>query len=396
VSCSGGGIGGGGGLRNTIVAGNAAPTSPDVSGNFQSGGHNLIGDGSGGTGYDLSDLVGTSANPVDPVLGPLQDNGGPTLTMALLPGSPAIDAGDDTDAPDTDQRGFARIAEDHIDIGAFELQVGQVTHLSLDAPDENPAGTPFTLTATAQDDLGQPVPGYTGTVHFTGFDGVPPDYTFTPDDMGQHGFEGLLLTQAGPYTITGTDTGNPGIHGTAGFTITAAAPDHIAFTLPAFIAAIVPFDVVVTIQDAYDNTVTDYAGTVHILLSPGDYSSDYTFTAADQGRFTLSNLVLAQDGTYTLTGTDTAEPSLNGSVTFLVYPPPPAPPGQRDPSGPASIRPEPSRTALIGNSPRGQDILAPDSVALDHFFARMRLGRAEPGEYGEDEAWLSQGVGPME
>lgn len=56
----------------------------------------------------------------DPKLGPLADNGGPTLTMALLPGSPAIDAGNTSVAPGTDQRGFPRPAGLAADIGAFE------------------------------------------------------------------------------------------------------------------------------------------------------------------------------------------------------------------------------------------------------------------------------------
>ena len=56
----------------------------------------------------------------DPKLGPLADNGGPTLTMALLPGSPAIDAGDTSLAPTNDQRGFPRPAGLAADIGAFE------------------------------------------------------------------------------------------------------------------------------------------------------------------------------------------------------------------------------------------------------------------------------------
>jgi hypothetical protein len=67
---------------------------------------------------------------IDPLLGPLADNGGPTKTHALLPGSPAIDAGDPTlvvganGVPLFDQRGapFARIAGGRIDIGAFESQ----------------------------------------------------------------------------------------------------------------------------------------------------------------------------------------------------------------------------------------------------------------------------------
>ena len=56
------------------------------------------------------------------MLGSLQNNGGPTPTLALLSGSPAIDAGDPTAAPATDQRGLARVVNGIIDIGAFELQ----------------------------------------------------------------------------------------------------------------------------------------------------------------------------------------------------------------------------------------------------------------------------------
>src|SRR5207245_3920500 len=65
--------------------------------------------------------------PIDPLLGPLTDNGGPTPTMALLHGSPALDAGDNAllhgpYALRTDQRGFPRKSGSHVDIGAFEFQ----------------------------------------------------------------------------------------------------------------------------------------------------------------------------------------------------------------------------------------------------------------------------------
>ena len=60
-------------------------------------------------------------NFTDPKLGPLADNGGPTLTMALLPGSPAIDAGDTSLAPATDQRGVPRPFSLAADLGAFEF-----------------------------------------------------------------------------------------------------------------------------------------------------------------------------------------------------------------------------------------------------------------------------------
>jgi hypothetical protein len=117
---------GNGHLRDNIIAKNTATTSPDVYGYLGSQGHNLIGDGTGGWAFDASDLVGTSDNPIDPMVGALNNNGGPTETMALLAGSPAIDAGDNTDAPAWDQRGpgYPRITSDDpvIDIGAFEVQ----------------------------------------------------------------------------------------------------------------------------------------------------------------------------------------------------------------------------------------------------------------------------------
>ena len=63
---------------------------------------------------------GTPALSSDPLLGPLADNGGSALTLALLPGSPAIDTGDDASCPAADQRGLTRPQGSHCDIGAYE------------------------------------------------------------------------------------------------------------------------------------------------------------------------------------------------------------------------------------------------------------------------------------
>ena len=114
-------------VGNTIIAGNTADTSPDVSGTFTSNGNNLIGDGTGSTGFSAvtNDQVGTTGSPIVPLLGPLMNNGGPTETMALLSGSPAIDAGKNSLNTNTyDQRGnpFLRVVGGVIDIGAFEVQ----------------------------------------------------------------------------------------------------------------------------------------------------------------------------------------------------------------------------------------------------------------------------------
>jgi hypothetical protein len=124
--------------RNTIVQA--------VAGTVTSGGHNLFGSMSGGS-FQPTDLVN-----VDPHLGPLQDNGGPTMTMAIPPGSLAQDAGDNTGAPFFDQRGFSRIVNGTIDIGAYELQAatGTVSTATGLAASLNPSiyRQPVTFTAT--------------------------------------------------------------------------------------------------------------------------------------------------------------------------------------------------------------------------------------------------------
>jgi hypothetical protein len=93
-------------MRNSILSGNTAQNGPDILGEISTSEHNFVGGNA--------------------LLGLLQDNGGPTQTIALLPGSPAIDAGDPNpdDPPEFDQRGpgFPRIVNGRIDIGAFEVQ----------------------------------------------------------------------------------------------------------------------------------------------------------------------------------------------------------------------------------------------------------------------------------
>jgi len=113
-------------VRNTIIAGNTGVGGNDIGGAFQSLGHNLIGTRGTATGFTNGvngDRVGTNASPIAPGLAPLADNGGPTLTRALLPTSPAIDAGDPVVFEPTDQRGVVRVAG-QTDIGAFEAGLG--------------------------------------------------------------------------------------------------------------------------------------------------------------------------------------------------------------------------------------------------------------------------------
>ena len=120
----GGGVSGTAYLANTIVANN---DSGDCVNAVVSWGHNLDSDGSCGLG-DATDLQG-----LNPQVGPLGDNGGPTETHALLPGSPAIDQVPVAQCrlgrlAGADQRGVARPqpADGACDIGSFELEYAEV------------------------------------------------------------------------------------------------------------------------------------------------------------------------------------------------------------------------------------------------------------------------------
>jgi hypothetical protein len=156
-------------LTNTIVAGNTANGGPDIAGATASSTYNLVGNGTGASG--LTDgldgnQVGTAANPIDPLLGVMQTNGGPTPSLALLPGSPATDAGTNSGVPATDQRGFRRVVNGVADIGAYEYQPPATT--TTLTSNSNPSDFNQAVTFTAQvagDAPGSNTP--TGTLTFS-------------------------------------------------------------------------------------------------------------------------------------------------------------------------------------------------------------------------------------
>lgn len=121
-------------VQGSIVAGNTGAggdvdfTVPNTN-SFVTLGYNLIGTGNAIGGFDGT---GDTTGVTDPLLDVLADNGGPTFTHGLLANSPAIDSGDpafDAQLVPTDQRGLARVANNIVDIGAFELALdtGQPT-----------------------------------------------------------------------------------------------------------------------------------------------------------------------------------------------------------------------------------------------------------------------------
>jgi len=108
-------------IKNAVIAGNGSESAPDCRGQIISAGYNLIGFVEG---CDITpatgDQIGAIGSPLNAMLGNLADNGGSTLTHALLTGSPAIDAGDLATCASTDQRGVARPQGAVCDIGAYE------------------------------------------------------------------------------------------------------------------------------------------------------------------------------------------------------------------------------------------------------------------------------------
>jgi hypothetical protein len=122
------------GIANSIL--NAGTPENISGGNVTSHGYNIASDNAGGFLTGPGDQIN-----INPLIGPLQDNGGPTFTHELLPGSPAIDTGDPNFMPPPfyDQRGlpFVRVFNSRIDIGSFELQPAPAP-----TPTPRPTSTP--------------------------------------------------------------------------------------------------------------------------------------------------------------------------------------------------------------------------------------------------------------
>jgi hypothetical protein len=331
---SGGGVVRQGGtvtLRNTIVAGNTATNNPDLVGTFTSAGNNLIGNGDGGSGLthgSNGDQVGTTASPINPLLGPLASNGGPTQTHKLLAGSPALDAGnncvttingcaagDPAAALATDQRGFTRPADaadanttDTVDIGAVEMQASVQTFADASiAQDTSHTVTDFsvgdsdrTLTVTATSDNQTLVPD-ANVVITAGSSADKRTLTVTPA-AGETGTANITVT------VTDTASGDT-MSDTFVLTVGAAAPKA---------------DPVVTITgDTPDPSLTGQAVTVTFTVtgSGPTPTGNVTITTSNGAETCTASvatgqcdITLSAAGNHTLTATYSGDAAYNGGT----------------------------------------------------------------------------------
>jgi len=303
-------------LQNTLVAGNASTANkPDLSGAITSNGHNLIGrvDGSTGITHGTNgDIAGNNAEPVVARLAILADYQGTTYTHALLPGSPAIDAG--AGCPATDQRGIARPQGRACDIGAFESR-GFTLALTSGNNQRTRTGTafaaPLVVTVTAKE-AGEPV-GPGGIVTFsgtnTGASITSTTVMTTTNTSGQASIAVIAnATSGGPYAVVATTLG---VTDPVTFSLTNAIPTM----------EVLGAGQVITSGDTIPSSIddTDFGG----IFVTGSVTHTFTISNNGTGDLNLSGNprvvfsgAAVSDFTVVQQPTSSIPPS--GSVTFQV------------------------------------------------------------------------------
>jgi CSLREA domain-containing protein len=300
-------------LRDTIVAtnvhetavnsnGNPTATTPDdISGALEATSFNvLIGVGtdmSGLTNGVNGNLVGTAAQPINPRLGPLQNNGGPTDTMVLLPGSPALNAGSGRAATGRpDQRGVSRSTITNI--GAYQATASEIVVLY---PSPTTAGVAQTFVAEVVDADSQIAYGYTGQVTFSSSD---PDAVLPPPSMLYDGFGSFTgtLETAGSQTITASSGGLTGQQ--SGIVVQAAAASALEIQegngQTAIVATSYADPLEALVVDAYGNPVAGVSVTFTVQANNGAGAS---FAGSSTVTVTTGVYGLATAPTLTANGT---------------------------------------------------------------------------------------------
>jgi hypothetical protein len=178
----------------------------------------------------------------------------------------------------------------------YDDRTGGAVGFTISSPAQVAAGSNTSVTVTAVDALGNPVPGFLGTVDL---DFTPAgstalnllsQYTFTAADNGRHTFLISNLTQVDSGTLSLFAAGMA--TKTAPVTVVPGALSQFVFSAPATTPAGTPFSFTITAEDKFGNVETGYTGTVHFSALANDTQAvlpaDFTFTAADGGTHTFT------------------------------------------------------------------------------------------------------------
>ena len=285
-------------VQSTIIAGNTlTDTSPgpdadvhdDGQGTLTSGGSNLIGTGNGDFINGVEhDQIGTGAALLSPLLGTLASNGGLTQTLALLAGSPALDANFNTPGS-TDERGLPCPSGLRGDIGAFEHQ-SPVAAAYAFATAEGVAKTVSAATlfanASAPDAVGALTAAQvTGPAHGTLTWNPDGSFTYTPTT-------GFIGTDSLTYDI------NDGVMNSAPATVTATVQSTGQdVTPPITTAALNPaaptggngyYRQPVTVTLAATDDASGVASTFYSVNGGGQQTYHGTFLLSADGVYTVS------------------------------------------------------------------------------------------------------------
>ena len=272
-------------LTNTVVAENAGSdifagevgrTGADAP--SLSGTNNLIGIGAAGalTNGVNGNLVGVT----DPLLAPLGNYGGPTQTVALLPGSPAINAGTNGPGiPTTDQRGLGRVGA--VDIGAFESQGFTLTIGAGSSPQTSNVGTafanPLAVSVTANNPV-EPVNG--GVVTFVANFAINGATAFflpassTVIAGGQAAVTAVPNNMDGSYQVTASASGSSPVT----FNLTNTGPVFAHLIVNTTSASLFPGAGLLSLPEAVLFADFDRSGNSHITFDNQVFKTPQTIT----------------------------------------------------------------------------------------------------------------------
>ncbi len=206
---------------------------------------------------------------------------------------------------------------------SFKVNPGVLNHFTLSTPGSVTAGSSFgSVTVTAYDGNGNLKTDFTGSIYFTSSDSSATlpyisssRYTFVSGDNGVHTFSGFILKTAPSQTITATD----GSISTASSSIIVndAGVSKFVFAAIGTQTAGVAFNVGITAQDAFGNTVTSYAGNPSLTYSAGTINPTSS-GAFVSGTKTVSVTVTSAGTGVTITATDASVISTSSGFTVNI------------------------------------------------------------------------------